>query len=95
MSRDTAQSRAVLPGQGDPVAEAVTTAIRSGDVAGPTALLAGHPGLGPASPAGDRGTARTLLHMATDWPGEHQGVQLSGAPPTPSPSADPAICRST
>jgi ankyrin repeat protein len=59
----------VLIDGGDPVAVAATAAIQAGDVAALTALLAEHPGLATASVAGDRDTARTLLHLVTDWPG--------------------------
>ena len=61
--------RGVLIDGGDPVAVAATAAIQAGDVAALTALLAEHPGLATASVAGDRDTARTLLHLVTDWPG--------------------------
>jgi ankyrin repeat protein len=45
-------------------------AIRSGDVAELRRLLAAHPRLATARLTGDDGTAsRTLLHVATDWPG--------------------------
>ena len=55
----------------DPLAVAVTEAIRGGDLAGLRRLLDGHPGLATARIGNDRpgGETRTLLHVATDWPG--------------------------
>lgn len=57
----------------EPVAVAVTTAIRSGDLAGLRRLLAEHPRLATARLGDDDpdGMSRTLLHVATDWPGHH------------------------
>jgi ankyrin repeat protein len=54
-----------------PVAVAVVDAIRTGDVAGLRRLLADHPGLATArfGDTGPDGMSRTLLHVATDWPG--------------------------
>jgi ankyrin repeat protein len=55
----------------DPLAVAVVEAIRAGDVAGLKRLLDEHPELALAR-LGDNdphGTSRTLLHVATDWPG--------------------------
>jgi ankyrin repeat protein len=51
----------------DPNAEAAVAAIRSGDVDALTRVLAGTPGLARVPVSGYRG--RTLLHIATDWPG--------------------------
>jgi uncharacterized protein len=50
---------------------AVVEAIRGGDLAGLRRLLAGHPELATAriGEDGPDGTTRTLLHVATDWPG--------------------------
>ncbi|MFF4569573.1 ankyrin repeat domain-containing protein [Streptomyces sp. NPDC001410] len=53
-----------------PQALAAVTAIRAGDVPALQDLLAVHPGLVTAR-LGDTKTARTLLHIATDWPGHH------------------------
>lgn len=50
---------------GDPLAIAVTTAIRTGDVPALLRLLDGHPGLATTMIGG----ARSLLHVATDHPG--------------------------
>ncbi|MCD2189830.1 ankyrin repeat domain-containing protein [Actinomycetospora soli] len=61
---------------GDPVAVAATEAVRRGDLTALRRLLEEHPGL-----AADRieastpqPTSRTLLHVATDWPGHHPRV---------------------
>jgi ankyrin repeat protein len=53
----------------DPVAVAAVEAIHSGDVPALKRLLADHPGLATAMLGGDGGTARSLLHVVTDWPG--------------------------
>jgi uncharacterized protein len=55
----------------EPLAVAVAQAIRTGDLAGLRRLLAGHPGLATAriGDDGPGGETRTLLHVATDWPG--------------------------
>ena len=54
-----------------PVALAVTAAIRSGDVDAVRRLLAEHPDLATArlGDDGEAGMSRSLLHVATDWPG--------------------------
>ncbi|WAL96495.1 ankyrin repeat domain-containing protein [Streptomyces sp. Je 1-369] len=56
---------------GAPLAAAVTGAIRSGDVAALRELLATHPGLAAAGVEqhGEAAGVRSLLHLATDWPG--------------------------
>ncbi|GHH11113.1 ankyrin repeat domain-containing protein [Streptomyces lanatus] len=51
-----------------PLAHAVVEAIRTGHVAALQDLLTAHPGLATAR-VGNLKTARTLLHLATDWPG--------------------------
>ncbi|MEV3972984.1 ankyrin repeat domain-containing protein [Streptomyces sp. NPDC050698] len=56
----------------DPPAVAVTAAIRAGDLPRLRRLLAEHPGLARAritEHGEDRAGTRTLLHIATDWPG--------------------------
>ncbi|MFF8669966.1 ankyrin repeat domain-containing protein [Streptomyces sp. NPDC015242] len=56
----------------DPVAVAVTDAIRTGDLPRLRRLLTGHPGLATAriTERGEDGPgARSLLHIAADWPG--------------------------
>jgi uncharacterized protein len=53
-----------------PLAVAVTQAIRTGDVDGLRRLLREHPELAGARLTDEDGVAsRTLLHVATDWPG--------------------------
>lgn len=59
-----------------PPARAVSEAIRSGDVEALRDLLTAHPGLATAR-VGDIRSARTLLHLVTDWPGH-----LPGGPAT-------------
>ena len=58
-------------GTDDPVAVAVVTAIRTGDVAVLRDLLAQHPGLARARIGNDdaAGVSRSLLHVVADWPG--------------------------
>ncbi|MFG2274517.1 ankyrin repeat domain-containing protein [Streptomyces chartreusis] len=51
-----------------PLAHAVTEAIRTGNTAALSDLLTAHPGLATAR-VGNVRTTRTLLHIATDWPG--------------------------
>ncbi|MFF2305143.1 ankyrin repeat domain-containing protein [Streptomyces sp. NPDC058128] len=57
----------------DPVAVAVTAAIATGDTDALRGLLAEHPGLAAARIVEDREGrgpgGRSLLHLATDWPG--------------------------
>jgi ankyrin repeat protein len=53
----------------DPLAVAVTDAIRGGRTDTLNSLLQHHPGLATSAIADGCGAARTLLHVATDWPG--------------------------
>lgn len=55
----------------EPLAVAVVEAIRTGDLPTLKRLLAENPGLATAriGESGPRGMSRTLLHVATDWPG--------------------------
>ncbi|MFD5795425.1 ankyrin repeat domain-containing protein [Streptomyces diastatochromogenes] len=53
-----------------PLALAAVEAVHAGDVPALQDLLTAHPGLATAR-LGDTRTARTLLHVATDWPGHH------------------------
>jgi len=62
---------------GDPLAVALVAAIRGGDAGALERLLKANPGLASArigeggdSPSGCGGS-RTLLHLATDWPGHY------------------------
>jgi uncharacterized protein len=61
---------------GDPIAAAATAAIRQGRVAGLRVLLAEHPWLATArlGSSAPGAMSRTLLHVATDWPGHHPRV---------------------
>ena len=52
----------------EPLAVAVTAAIRTGDLGALQQLLVEHDGLATARIADDRGCSRTLLHVLTDWP---------------------------
>lgn len=52
----------------EPLAVAVTAAIRGGDLTALQKLLADNEGLATARIADDRGCSRTLLHVLTDWP---------------------------
>ncbi len=54
-----------------PLAVAAVTAIHTGDIAALTRLLADNPDLATARLGDDDacGMSRTLLHVATDWPG--------------------------
>jgi uncharacterized protein len=57
----------------DPIVVAATSAVQKGDVAALRLLLADHPELATAMfgslKDGARGMSRSLLHAATDWPG--------------------------
>ena len=55
----------------DPLAVAVVEAIQGGDVPGLERLLEEHPALATARLGDDdaNGMSRSLLHVATDWPG--------------------------
>ncbi len=67
VSRPDREQPATLP-VADPLVAAVTHAIRAGDLDALHRLLADHPGLAVARVGNDR-ESRTLLHVATDWPG--------------------------
>ena len=58
----------------DPRAIEVTAAIRAGDTDRLAAALTANPGLEAAVIRDDKGAGRTLLHMATDWPGHFPNV---------------------
>ena len=57
---------------GTTIEEAAVVAIRAGETVSLVELLAVHPGLANARPAGHGG--RSLLHLATDWPGHLPNV---------------------
>lgn len=75
----------VTMGWDEPLAVAAADAIRAGDVRTLRRLLGEHPDLAAARLAGDRDgrrddTTRTLLHVATDWPGHYpNGAQVVAA----------------
>jgi hypothetical protein len=58
----------------DPIAIAITTAIQTGDVAALRQLLSNDPGLASAGIIGADGLARSMVHVATDWPGHFPNV---------------------
>jgi len=58
----------------EPLAVAAASAIRAGDVASLRNLLEGNRDLAQARTLDARGCQRTLLHIATDWPGNFPNV---------------------
>ncbi len=56
-------------GSADPVATSIARAIRTGDVAALRQLLSDDPGLATARIVGADGVERSMVHVATDWPG--------------------------
>lgn len=54
----------------DPLAASVVEAIHAGDIDGLDQMLTQQPSLATAYIAGGDGVARSLLHVATDWPGD-------------------------
>ena len=79
----------------DPRAVAAFEAIHAGDVERLGRLLAEHPALATARFADEHGHERTLLHVATDWPGHFpRGAETVAALVTRCPPAEtpyPAI----
>jgi uncharacterized protein len=67
------EGTATFIGTEDPMAVAATQAIHTGDVDGLRQVLAEHPELVNArlGTRGPDGMSRTLLHVATDWPGHY------------------------
>jgi ankyrin repeat protein len=61
----------------DPNAAAAIQAIHTGDLAALKRALEQQPGLATAHIACADGGGRTLLHVATDWPGHFPGVAAS------------------
>src|SRR5216683_1716277 len=59
----------VMLSSGDPVAVALVQAIHTGDAGSLRRLLDEHRGLASARIEDDKGSSRTPLHVATDWPG--------------------------
>jgi hypothetical protein len=66
-SNDTFGGSVHIPA-GDSLAVQVTSAIQNGDVEKLKELLNEHPGLATARIVDAKGAARTLLHIAADWP---------------------------
>ncbi len=62
-----------MRGLDDPLALALVSAVRSGDVETLRALVSAEPSLA-AERFGDETTSRTALHVATDWPGRFPHV---------------------
>ena len=60
----------------DPVAVSLTNAIQGGDVTALRQLLNSDPDLARVR-IGDDGESRSLLHLATDWPGHFPNVSAS------------------
>ena len=58
----------------DPCAVELTAAIRAGDTDRLSAVLRTDPDLATAVIRDDRNAGRTLLHLATDWPGHFPNV---------------------
>lgn len=58
----------------EPLAQALRKAIQEGEVATLRELLDGDPLLARARVVGPRAESRTLLHVATDWPGHFPRV---------------------
>jgi uncharacterized protein len=59
----------MILGTDEPIAIEAVTAIHEGDIHALHRLLADHPELATAALGTEGGMARTLLHVATDWPG--------------------------
>lgn len=57
----------------NPLAVNIVTAVRSGDIESLKRLLTEHKDLAGAS-VGDRKCSRSMLHIATDWPGHFPNV---------------------
>ena len=63
----------------DPVAVGVVAAMQGGDIPKLRRLLAENDGLALVFIAGEGGSGRSLLHIATDWPGHFpNGVEVAG-----------------
>jgi uncharacterized protein len=58
----------------DPVAISITSAIHTGDVAALRQLLSDDAGLANARIVGADGVERSMVHVATDWPGRFPNV---------------------
>jgi ankyrin repeat protein len=58
----------------EPLAQSLTKAIHQGDIEALRKLLDSNPGISTARIIDERRAARTLLHIATDWPGHFPNV---------------------
>jgi ankyrin repeat protein len=58
----------------EPLAQALTSAIHTGDVEALRQLLDGDPLISKARIVDPKGASRTLLHIAADWPGHFPNV---------------------
>ncbi len=58
----------------EPLAQALTSAIHTGDVEALRQLLSDDPLISKARIVDPKGASRTLLHIATDWPGHFPKV---------------------
>lgn len=58
----------------EPLAKSLTTAIHKGDVEALRTLLDDNPGISKARILDEKRAGRTLLHIATDWPGHFPNV---------------------
>jgi hypothetical protein len=58
----------------DPVAVSVMKAIHAGDIAALRQLLSNEPSLGKMRIVGADGRERSMVHVATDWPGHFPNV---------------------
>lgn len=58
----------------EPLAQSFITAIQQGDVEALRTLLQANPGMAEAHLIDEKQVGRTLLHIATDWPGHFPNV---------------------
>ena len=58
----------------EPLAQALISAIHTGDVEALRRLLEGNPLISKARIVDPKGASRTLLHIAADWPGHFPSV---------------------
>lgn len=67
----------IILNSSEPPAVSVTEAIQQGDVPALRRLLVGHPALATSwiSQDGPAAGRRSLLHIATDWPGHHPNAE--------------------
>src|SRR5262249_7066711 len=76
----------------DPLSVAVVSAIQTGDVETLKRLLADNPDLAAARIVDTRGTGRTLLHVAADWPGHFpNGAETVAVLAAAGPAVNPAV----